>query len=136
MITDPGCSWISVPHSDIKTLDLVNRIGSKSYVGLERVYLDMRRDSSTFIDAARAARWEVLTRDVHTDTPSWVRDMAPYEPHYLTNPLSVGGRCIYLPSGKEMEVVGMSNHRVYVGKGREAFHRINRNNPYVVVRPL
>lgn len=135
-IIDPDDSWLGVPHQELISLDIVELISSSSYVGIERVYLDSCVDMPKFTAAATAARWEVLIHKTYTDERSWVRTMAPYDPHYITNPVRLGGRCIYLPTGKELEVVGMSNNRIYVGQGKEAFHRIKRHNPYVSIRPL
>lgn len=77
-LNDPSHGWLSVPRKDVIALGVAGKISSYSYQKGNRVYLEEDMDAGIFLDAAKAAGWEISFKHSHTDKRHWVRSCAMF----------------------------------------------------------
>jgi hypothetical protein len=66
-ISDPGHGWLSVPLQDLIDLKITEQISTYSYMTLTRAYLEEDCDATVYLNAAKAAGWEVTYKESDTN---------------------------------------------------------------------
>ena len=73
--SDPGHGWLQVPHSLILELGIQNKVSNSSYVTECYAYLEEDLDAGIFLQAAKAAGWQVkATPRPQSESYSKIRD--------------------------------------------------------------
>lgn len=57
--SDPSHGWLQVPMADLHKLGVANCISPYSYINGNMAYLEEDLDAGTFLNAAKAAGWEI-----------------------------------------------------------------------------
>ena len=76
--TDPGHGWLEVPHDDLTALGIAHKISACSYQDEAKAYLEEDVDAGVYLRAARAAGWQVETRDRYVGGNSFVQHLPNY----------------------------------------------------------
>lgn len=75
---DPGHGWLAVKRQWLIDLRIDDRITPYSYQRGRTVYLEEDCDAATFLEAAKAAGWEVAYSGRHTNRNSPIRSYDRY----------------------------------------------------------
>lgn len=70
---DPGHGWLAVKMDLIRKLGILGKISPYSYAKGQTVYLEEDCDASVFLDAAKAAGFEVEVVGKNTNKSSPIR---------------------------------------------------------------
>lgn len=76
--SDPGHGWLEVPRDDLTALGIAQEISACSYQDEAKAYLEEDADAGVYLRAARAAGWQVETRDRYVGGSSFVRHLPSY----------------------------------------------------------
>jgi len=76
-IVDSGHGWLKVPHSELRTLGIADKISLYSYSNGSYAYLEEDCDAGVFIDA-KGGMNEVPFRTDYHDGPCYVREYNSY----------------------------------------------------------
>lgn len=136
-IADPSHGWLSVSHKQILELNIQDKISQYSYMNLTRVFLEEDCDAQLFIDAAKAAGYEVKVKEPSSwsNRPSWVRSLGDYNPSYLTNPLKEGDT-VWLYGVISTAVISTLSHfsKYMTVKYKENIYTLPYSNPMKYIR--
>lgn len=88
-ISDPGHGWLSVSIKEVIALAIENKISGYSYMTTTRVYLEEDCDAQVFIDAAKAAGWELTIKETWMNRQAACRNYGGYNPEFIMNPIKV-----------------------------------------------
>ena len=76
-IEDPGHGWLEVEKTDITTLKIASKISGYSYKNKSMVYLEEDCDAALYMNAAKAAGWDVALTFVHQEN-TFIRNLPYY----------------------------------------------------------
>jgi len=135
-IDDPGHAWLSVPICDIKKLNIADKISEYSFVSPARVYLEEDCDAGVFIDAAKAAGWNIQIKESGSYTNrTWQgRHWPRFTPAYLKNPFAVGAR--YAIAGGHVGTITKTGNRYFIDMDDGRRFRLQAANPLVGIFPI
>jgi hypothetical protein len=92
-ITDPGHGWLSVSIADLNRLGIAGEISTCSYMNGKRAYLEEDGDASIFMNAAKAAGWDITIKESNNATSDAAcRNYPNYDPYFAENPFGEGSR--------------------------------------------
>ena len=86
-LSDPSHGWLSVSLADIAALQIAHKISAYSYVNNGRAYLEEDSDAGIFLNAAKAAGWNVSYTESMTDHNHYIRGYKTFvilEEYYIS----------------------------------------------------
>lgn len=134
-LSDAGHAWLSVSNRDMATLGLVG-ISSFSYQNLNRSYLEEDCDAGIFFERLKEIGIEPKIKPTQ---PNWVersfvRSLAPFNLHWVDNPL-IKGSPVHIPSiNQEAVMVGNQGSKIKF-KTTEQIFLIPKSNPFRYIAP-
>lgn len=87
-LSDGGHGWLSVTLKDVAALGVAADISTYSHMNERRAFLEEDCDAGIFMDAAKAAGWDITIKESDTSMsgPHWVRNLASFMPYFCENP--------------------------------------------------
>lgn len=79
---DPGHGWLEASLAHVRHLGLAGRISRYSYISRngQTIYLEEDCDADLYVSACRAAGVNVAIKERHTNSDSFIRALAPFDP--------------------------------------------------------
>lgn len=91
-ISDAAHGWLSVSIKDVIALGIKDKISKFSYMTPNRVYLEEDEDAGIFMDAAKAAGWEIEFKETYSETWSGRNNYSPYNVYFVDHRFVEGCR--------------------------------------------
>lgn len=88
-LNDPGHGWLSVSNKDVKELGIADEISRYSYMSPTRSYLEEDCDAGIFLNAAKAAGWEVEIKNSYVESTP-IRNYPDFCKYWIDNKFGVG----------------------------------------------
>jgi hypothetical protein len=126
-LSDSGHAWLSVALADLVTLGIEDDISSYSYMNGTRAFLEEDCDAGIFLDAAKAAGWDVTYKESYTDGSHPLRSLSHYKPYFAKNPFKSGSKFSY----KGFNGLRVGDRLVMVGTGHA--YSIRKSNPLLAM---
>ena len=75
---DPGHGWVEVPMTELRRLQIADKISPYSYRAGSIAYLEEDCDASLWVNAKTAAGEEIKIDSVRTNHDSFIRELDGY----------------------------------------------------------
>jgi hypothetical protein len=74
-LSDPGHGWLAVPYSDLMALKIIESVSTYSYHDKRHglVWLEEDCDAGLYLQAAKAAGWQITINETNTNQEARVR---------------------------------------------------------------
>ena len=134
-LSDSGHAWLSVSNKDMALLELVD-ISEFSYQNLTRSYLEEDCDAGKFFERLKEIGIEPKIKPTQ---PNWVersfvRSLAPFNLHWIHNPL-LEGSPVHIPSiNQEAVMDGNQGSKLRIKTAQRLF-LIPGSNPFRYIAP-